>query len=302
VWLRDFVALPTDGTSLLPAAPRKAVADGSFSRVSIVIGSNRDEGRTFQQDSIGWREADYAKWVSERFGDKADKIIAEYPWPKDANEYTGAYLAGAVITDNGQDAGIGGCANLTLTQDVAKYAPVYAYEFGHRTGPGLTREHGVYEWGAGHAAELAYLFPSFNNGEPITPLFNAGERVLAERMKAYWARSSGREFPATRLTRPGPSSTLLASTGRSRRTIGLSSFQPSSSNASTTANSGTRTSGKAKGTTLCVRLRPLSWPPCRQAGRRAYRGAGGIGSDPHAGLRSCASRRQSAMQSRKAAP
>jgi para-nitrobenzyl esterase len=128
------VALPTDGTSLLPAAPRKAVADGFFSRVAIVIGSNRDEGRTFQQDSIGWREADYTKWVSERFGGKADKILAEYPWPKDANEYTGAYLAGAVITDSGQDVGIGGCANLKLTQDLAKYAPIYAYEFGHRSG------------------------------------------------------------------------------------------------------------------------------------------------------------------------
>ena len=108
--------------------PRKAVADGSFSRVAIVIGSNRDEGRTFQQDSIGWREADYAKWVSERFGDKAGKIAAEYPWPRDADEYTGAYLAGAVITDSGQDVGIGGCANLKLTQDLAKCAPIYAYE------------------------------------------------------------------------------------------------------------------------------------------------------------------------------
>jgi carboxylesterase type B len=57
---------------------------------------------------------------------------------------------------------------------------------GHRTGPGLTRQYGAYEWGAGHAAELAYLFPSFNNGEPITPLFNAGERALAEHMKVYW--------------------------------------------------------------------------------------------------------------------
>jgi carboxylesterase type B len=91
-----------------------------------------------------------------------------------------------VITDSGQDAGIGGCANLQLTQDLAKYAPVYAYEFGHRAGPGLTREHGAYEWGAGHAAELAYLFPSFDNGERITPRFNAGERVLAESMKGYW--------------------------------------------------------------------------------------------------------------------
>jgi para-nitrobenzyl esterase len=180
------VALPTDETSLLPAAPRKAVADGSFSRVAIVIGSNRDEGRTFQQDSVGWREADYAKWLGDRFGDKASKILAEYPWPKDGDEYTGAYLAGAVITDSGQDAGIGGCANLKLTQDFAKYTPVYAYEFNHRTGPGLTREHGAYEWGAGHAAELAYLFPTFNNGEPITPLFNAGERILAESLKGYW--------------------------------------------------------------------------------------------------------------------
>jgi para-nitrobenzyl esterase len=31
-----------------------------------------------------------------------------------------------------------------------------------------------------------YLFPSFNNGEPIAPLFNEGERALADSMKSYW--------------------------------------------------------------------------------------------------------------------
>jgi para-nitrobenzyl esterase len=179
-------AFPTDGTGLLPLAPRKAVANGSFARVAIVIGANRDEGRTFRQGNIGWQEADYAKWVKETFGEKADKVLAQYPWPKNTDQYTGAYLAGAVFTDSGFAFGIGGCPTLKLMQDLAKYAPVYAYEFGHRTGPGLTREHGAYEWGAGHAAELAYLFPSFNNGEPITPLFNAGERALAESMKGYW--------------------------------------------------------------------------------------------------------------------
>ncbi len=179
-------ALPTNGTSVLPIAPRGAVAEGSFARVAIVIGANRDEGRTFQQGSIGWQEADYAKWINKTFGEKADKVLAEYPWPKDADKYAGAYLAGAVVTDSGHIAGIGGCATLKLIQDFAKYAPVYAYEFGNRTGPGLTREYDAYEWGAGHAAELAYLFPSFNNGEPITPLFNAGERALAESMKGYW--------------------------------------------------------------------------------------------------------------------
>ncbi|MBV9289924.1 MAG: carboxylesterase family protein [Hyphomicrobiales bacterium] len=180
------VALPTDGTGLLPVAPRKAVADGSFARVAIVIGANRDEGRTFRQGDIGRQEADYDKWIKETFGEKADKVLAQYRWPKDADQYTGAYLAGAVATDSGWAFGIGGCPALKLTQDLAKYTPVYAYEFAHRTGPGLTREHGAYEWGAGHAAELAYLFPSFNNGEPITPLFKAGERALAESMKVRW--------------------------------------------------------------------------------------------------------------------
>jgi len=180
------VALPTDGTSLLPVAPRKAVADGSFARVAMVIGANRDEGRTFRQGNIGWQEADYDKWIHETFGEKADKVLAQYPWPKNADQYTGAYVAGAVATDSGWALGIGGCPALKLTQDLAKYTPVYAYEFGHRTGPGLTREHGAYEWGAGHAAELAYLFPSFNNGEPIAPRFNGGERALADSMKSYW--------------------------------------------------------------------------------------------------------------------
>ncbi len=197
-------ALPTDGTPLLPIAPRKAVADGSFARVALVIGSNRDEGRTFQQGSIGWQEADYTAWIKDTFGEKAVKVRAQYPWPKDADQYTGAYLSGAVVTDSGHIAGIGGCATLKLMQDFAKHAPVYAYEFGHRTGPGLTREHGAYEWGASHAAELAYLFPSFDNGQPITPLFDAGERALADGMKVSWGAFVRQGVPSDATGAPWP--------------------------------------------------------------------------------------------------
>lgn len=179
-------ASPIDGTAVLPTAPLKAVEQGAFEHVAITFGVNRDEGRTFQQGDIGKTRADYEKWARDTFGDRADKALAQYPWPKDADKYTPAYLEGAIVTDSGHIAGIGGCSALKLMRTFAKYAPVYAYEFGHRTGPGLTRTHGAYAWGAGHAAELAYLFPSFNNGEPITPLFNAGERALAASMKAYW--------------------------------------------------------------------------------------------------------------------
>src|SRR5690242_10943005 len=96
-----------------------------------------------------------------------------------------AYLIGAIMTDSGLLAGIGGCANRALTADLARWTRTYAYEFAHRTGPGLTPIPG-YVWGAGHAAELAYLFPSFDNGTPIAPTFDRDERRLAQDMKRAW--------------------------------------------------------------------------------------------------------------------
>jgi carboxylesterase type B len=177
------------GTPTLPADPAAAVASGRFARVPVVIGSNRDEGRTFAQGFIGQTQAQYVAYVTSNY-DSA--VLARYPWPADADQFTAAYLVGAIMTDSGAVGGIGGCSDRRLTQSLARWTRVYAYEFDHRTGPGLTPIPG-YVWGAGHAAELAYLFPSFDNGTPIAPTFNAAERRLARDMKASWARfaSSG---------------------------------------------------------------------------------------------------------------
>jgi para-nitrobenzyl esterase len=177
------------GTPTLPVDPAVAVATGHFARVPVVIGSNRDEGRTFAQGFIGQTQADYESYVTSSFG---ASVLARYPWPADANEFTAAYLVGAIMTDSGAVGGIGGCSDRRLTRDLARWTTTYAYEFDHRTGPGLTPIPG-YVWGAGHAAELAYLFPSFDNGTPIAPTFNAAERRLARDMKAAWVRfaSSG---------------------------------------------------------------------------------------------------------------
>jgi para-nitrobenzyl esterase len=112
-------------------------------------------------------------------------VLAHYPWPADADQFTPAYLVGAILTDSGMLAGIGGCAELELDRTFARYVRTYAYEFDARHGPGLTPIPG-YVWGAGHAAELAYLFPSFDNGTPIAPTFNAAERQLSRDMIRYW--------------------------------------------------------------------------------------------------------------------
>ena len=147
------------------------------------IGSNRDEGRTFAQGFIGADRTAYEGFVNGIFGAGAANVLAHYPWPANADKFTAAYLVGAIQTDSGIIAGIGGCTNRSLTRTFAKFTRTYAYEFDNRNGPGLTQIPG-YQWGAGHAAELAYIWPSFNNGTPIAPLFNASERKLARQMVA----------------------------------------------------------------------------------------------------------------------
>lgn len=179
------VPLPVRGVPFLPVDPRVAIASGRFARVPVVIGANRDEGRTFAQGFIGSTRAQYESWVRQNSPMDADAVLARYPWPATSDRLTAAYLVGAVMTDSGAIAGIGGCPNRRLTQDFASHVPTWAYEFDHRTGPGLTPIPG-YVWGAGHAAELAYLFPSFDNGTPIAPTFNAAERQLALQLKRSW--------------------------------------------------------------------------------------------------------------------
>jgi carboxylesterase type B len=172
-------------TTSFPAAPASAVTAGNFQHVPLVIGANRDEGRTFAQGFIGADRVAYESFVNGVFGDRADEVLAHYPWPRSSDRFTAAYLVGAIETDGGLLAGIGGCRNRTLTETFAHWTPTYAYEFANRTGPGLTQIPG-YEWGAGHAAELAYIWPSFNNGTPIAPLFDRGDQDLAESMVQYW--------------------------------------------------------------------------------------------------------------------
>lgn len=173
------------GTRILPVDPAAAVRTGRFARVPILIGGNADEGRTFTLGSIGWGESEYTSWLQRTFAGWASAVQARYPWPANATTFTAAYLIGAILTDSALLGGIGGCGNRDLIRQLSRYTDTYAYQFAHRTGPGLTPITG-YVWGAGHAAELAYLWPSFDNGTPIAPTFTPAERRLSAEMVRYW--------------------------------------------------------------------------------------------------------------------
>jgi len=192
---RGFSTGFVDGTPTFPTPVRQAVDSGRFARVPVVVGATLDEGRTFAAGYIGAGKDAYLAFVQSVGGARADEVLARYPWPETSDRFTAAYLIGAIMTDSGMISGIGGCGLRSLLRTFERYTPTYAYEFAHRTGPGLTQIPG-YVWGAGHAAELAYIWPSFNNGTPIAPLFNAGERRLAREMTRYWGEFTKTGRPA----------------------------------------------------------------------------------------------------------
>src|SRR5439155_8125927 len=103
----------------LPQDPDTAVRTGSFDRVPVLFGANRDEGRTFAQGFIGQTRAQYEGFVTGAFGTRAGAVLALYPWPSTADAFTPAYLVGAIFTDSGFVAGIGGCGDRGLTTALA---------------------------------------------------------------------------------------------------------------------------------------------------------------------------------------
>ena len=192
------------GVPALPQDPDVAVGDGTIARVPVLVGANRDEGRTFAAGFIGMTEAQYVAWVDRTFPSTADAVLAHYPWPSTSDSFTAAYLAGAILTDSGTVGGIGGCVNNTLVRQLSRVTTTFAYEFDHRTGPGLQPTPVGYVWGAGHAAELAYLWPSFDNGVPIAPTFDAAERRLAVDMSRYWTSFVATGRPSAVFSAPWP--------------------------------------------------------------------------------------------------
>ncbi|MGO9418965.1 carboxylesterase/lipase family protein [Roseiarcus sp.] len=183
--------LLTDGTPVLPTNPLSAVNAGDYARVPIIVGSTRDELRSFFQSSVGWTEAQYEDFIQKNFGSHADAVLKLYPWPANAADPAAvAYQVAAVGTDNGNlgagaiEQGIGGCATAALAATFAKNVPVYAYEFSPRSGPGWYTIAG-YQWGAGHATELPYLYPLHDGGIAASG-FTPEESRIADAMARYW--------------------------------------------------------------------------------------------------------------------
>jgi para-nitrobenzyl esterase len=203
--------LPTAGDPVLPVAPGKAITSGDYTKVPVLIGTNHDEGRTFTQGFASYTAQQYKQYITSTYGSLAAQVLARYPLSAYPSPYTAAYAIGAIWTDSGFVAGIGGCPEQNLAQEFVKTgAATYFYQFDDRHAPGLNNNLPGYQWGAGHAMELAYLWPSFNNGFSLYALLTHKQLQLSRAMVQYWGAFAKTGTPAVH----GQARWPLSGTGR----------------------------------------------------------------------------------------
>ncbi len=207
----EFLPRIVPGSRQLPQAPMDAVVAGRFPRVPILYGGNRDEGRTFAQQ-LGFAtlsEPEYGDLIGAFFGpDIAPSVLAEYPFAAFPPPYPAGLAFGAVLTD-GVD-GLCGCPGQDLATTFSRHTRAWFYEFADREAPGLNDDVPGFDWGAGHSLELAYLWPSFDNGTPLFPQLTPAQLRLSDEMLRYWGAFVRLGAPAVANQPPWP----RLSTGR----------------------------------------------------------------------------------------
>ncbi len=176
----------TSGGPELPLPPLTAVADGHYARVPVLMGTNHDEGRTFTQGFASDTEQQYVQFVDQNYGPEAPAILQRYPWSAFPSPYTASYAIGAIWTDSGFLTGIGGCPTQNLAAQFARRTPTFFYQFDDRHAPALNNVLPGYRWGAGHAMELAYLWPSFGNGTSLYNVLTPAQLELSRQMIVWW--------------------------------------------------------------------------------------------------------------------
>lgn len=174
------------GHHALPFSLPQAFASGSFNRVPIINGTNRDEGTLFDVVlPVLSRKPVTAEALQERLGESlgevAPSILAQYP----LEDYASVGMAAAAVTTDSVFA----CPAYALDTIIAGQTPTWAYEFDDPDAPlslfGLLRfVLRPLNPGAYHAAEIPYILRAPLIGDPAD--FTPAQDALSRAMMQYW--------------------------------------------------------------------------------------------------------------------
>jgi len=199
--LRAFA--PFTGSTVMPGDTLDALQAGAFARIPVLNGFTRDEMRLYVgydvQNGAVITPDTYPLAVKRIYGDKADQVLAAYPLkPGERAPET----LGSLMSDFMPGLGITHCLMLESGRLLARYVPVYEWEFADRTAPvrgvsiPILPDPG-FVLGAVHSGELNALFPNFSNTAAMTaPDLNPASQRLADDIVKTWASFMRGAMPA----------------------------------------------------------------------------------------------------------
>jgi para-nitrobenzyl esterase len=178
-----LVWAPVMDGEVLPRQPAEAIASGHFTKVPVINGSNRDEGTLFIAFLPPISAAEYTSAVHGRFGTNADKVLAAYPLDHYASpqQATAAQFGDSIFS----------CSIIGASGVLAKFVPVYAYEFNDRRAPlAPWMPKTSLPYGAYHSAEIQYVLGDEQGMSPA-------QRKLSDEMMGYWSEFISSGDPGT---------------------------------------------------------------------------------------------------------
>ena len=174
----------------MPKQPLQAFHEGTFNKVPVINGSNRDEGTLFVALGRPISAQNYAAAVSSfahavargrTEHDESATVMAEYPL---SHYQSPAQGFAAVLGD-----AIFSCPIEATGELLSPFVPTYEYEFNDRDAPSTLIAHPPFPLGAYHTSEIQYVFqtpfPADSRREP--PRFSPAQQELSDHMASYWA-------------------------------------------------------------------------------------------------------------------
>jgi para-nitrobenzyl esterase len=175
----------------------EAFTTGSFNKVPVIIGNNRDEqtwflGMTELASGTPLTAAGYPAAVTAAFGATVGpQVLTQYPladFPNPSNALAAAQ------TDRGFACGTRRGARL-----IAQHVPMYAYLFADRTAPFYFPAVSFNYWAA-HTLELEYIFANFKGATGEFKPLNRAQSKLSDDMVSYWTEFARTGNPNSRET------------------------------------------------------------------------------------------------------
>lgn len=202
----DRFGVVATGNPVLPLNPATALRRGRFHRVPVMLGQTRDEHRLIagiMADLKIWITArHYPAMLRESFGPHTPAVLRRYPLSR--YHHNAEIAWSAVLTDR-----IWACGQVATAGDLARFTPVYTYEFADEHAQPLATLPPGFPAGASHGSELMDLFDVAGRQLITSSYYTPAQRRLARDLITYWTtfartgRPSSAGLLAWPATRPG---------------------------------------------------------------------------------------------------